>query len=123
MIGLTLIPSETLLFQMKSIDRVIALDESSTSGLTGKICSQETKSVFIRITRIVFNSVPDSTTVVDESDQEFRSRVEKIRQLGGDTWLTMLGEIQSEDTNYSKVNKTDNNKTMFTREFAVISVT
>jgi len=46
---------------------------------------------------------PDSSARhVDESDQEYRSRVEQIRQLGGDKWLTMLGEIKTEDSQVSK---------------------
>ncbi|KAK3700686.1 hypothetical protein QZH41_004690 [Actinostola sp. cb2023] len=54
----------------------------------------------------LFNSTPDScASLLDESDLEFRSRVEKIRQLGGDKWLIMLGEIKGEDASYSQNSK------------------
>ncbi|XP_032217773.2 uncharacterized protein LOC5517346 isoform X3 [Nematostella vectensis] len=58
----------------KNVDRIIELEGSKnpTSGLTDSF-------------------------EVDESDAEFRSRVEKIRLLGGEKWLTMLGEIQSDE--------------------------
>lgn len=38
---------------------------------------------------------------MDEGDAQFRTKVEKIRQMGGDAWLTMLGEMQ--DTHVSNV--------------------
>lgn len=34
---------------------------------------------------------------MDDTDAEFRSRVEKIRQIGGDSWLKIFGEIQGEE--------------------------
>ena len=34
---------------------------------------------------------------MDDTDAEFRSRVEQIRQLGGDSWLRILDEIQGEE--------------------------
>lgn len=41
--------------------------------------------------------VADSTnSFVDDTDQEFRSKVEKIRQIGGDSWLKILDEMQGE---------------------------
>lgn len=39
----------------------------------------------------------DSNSLVDDTDAEFRSRVEKIRQIGGDSWLKIFGEIQGEE--------------------------
>lgn len=33
---------------------------------------------------------------MDDTDQEFRSKVEKIRQMGGDSWLKILDEMQGE---------------------------
>ena len=39
----------------------------------------------------------DSNSFVDDTDAEFRSRVEKIRQDGGDSWLKIFGEIQGEE--------------------------
>lgn len=46
---------------------------------------------------ILLSFSDSSTPHVDESDLEYRARVEQIRQLGGDKWLTMLGEIKAED--------------------------
>ena len=41
--------------------------------------------------------VADSTnSFVDDTDQEFRSKVEKIRQIGGDSWLKIFDEMQGE---------------------------
>ena len=43
------------------------------------------------------NCVADSTnSFVDDTEQEFRSKVEKIRQIGGDSWLKIFDEIQGE---------------------------
>ena len=39
----------------------------------------------------------DSNSFVDDTDVEFRSRVEKIRQIGGDSWLKIFDEIQGEE--------------------------
>ena len=39
----------------------------------------------------------DSNSFVDDTDLEFRSRVEKIRQIGGDSWLKIFDEIQGEE--------------------------
>lgn len=39
----------------------------------------------------------DSNSLLDDTDAEFRSRVEKIRQMGGDSWLKIFGEIQGEE--------------------------
>lgn len=45
----------------------------------------------------VSHYVTDSTnSFVDDTDQEFRSKVEKIRQIGGDSWLKILDEMQGE---------------------------
>ena len=41
--------------------------------------------------------IADSTSFVDDTDAEFRSRVEEIRQIGGDSWLKIFGEIQGEE--------------------------
>ena len=39
----------------------------------------------------------DSQSLVDESEMEFRLRVEQIRQTGGDSWLKILDEIQGKE--------------------------
>ena len=41
--------------------------------------------------------VVESGSLDAESDAEFRCRVEKMRQLGGDSWLRMYEVIQCED--------------------------
>lgn len=46
---------------------------------------------------IVVAHLTESKSSVDESDAEFRSRVEKIRQIGGDAWLTLYDEVHSEE--------------------------
>ena len=60
---------------------------------------------FLRTERAVINLIQmfaffcftDSTSLLDDTDAEFRSRVEKIRQMGGDSWLKIFGEIQVEE--------------------------
>lgn len=39
----------------------------------------------------------DSNSFVDDTDADFRSRVEQIRQIGGDSWLKIFDEIQGEE--------------------------
>ena len=39
----------------------------------------------------------DSNSFVDDTDVEFRSRVEQIREIGGDSWLKIFDEIQGEE--------------------------
>ena len=34
---------------------------------------------------------------MDDTDADFRSRVEQIRQIGGDSWLKIFDEIQGEE--------------------------
>ena len=34
---------------------------------------------------------------MDDTDAEFRSRVEQIREIGGDSWLKIFDEIQGEE--------------------------
>ncbi|XP_068712690.1 nischarin-like isoform X2 [Montipora foliosa] len=63
--------------QKKGVDRVIALD--SETELQSR------------------SSLEDSNSVVDDTDVAFRSRVEKIRQIGGDSWLRILDEIQGDE--------------------------
>jgi hypothetical protein len=41
--------------------------------------------------------VPVSKSTTTEEEQEFRDRVERMRQLGGDAWLGLLNEIQNEN--------------------------
>ncbi|XP_028398133.1 nischarin-like [Dendronephthya gigantea] len=45
------------------------------------------------------------TTDTDEG-KEFRDKVDKIRKLGGDDWLTLLNEMQSEHKHPGKTNST-----------------
>ena len=45
----------------------------------------------------MFAFFTDSNSPLDDTDAEFRSRVEKIRQIGGDSWLKIFDEIQGEE--------------------------
>ena len=53
-----------------------------------------------------YSTLPDTTSLLDECDAEFRTKVEKIRQMGGDAWLTMLGEMQNVDAVSLRVRRT-----------------
>lgn len=50
-------------------------------------------SVFVK----TLNFSIDSQSLVDESEVEFRLRVEQIRQTGGDAWLKILDEIRGKE--------------------------
>ena len=50
-------------------------------------------SVFVK----TLNFSIDSRSLGDESETEFRLRVEQIRQTGGDSWLKILDEIQGKE--------------------------
>ena len=51
--------------------------------------------VIIKVQMFAFFT--DSNSPLDDTDAEFRSRVEKIRQMGGDSWLKIFDEIQGEE--------------------------
>ncbi|KAK2571080.1 Nischarin [Acropora cervicornis] len=61
--------------QTRNIDRVITLDSELPTS----------------------SPVTDSQSLVDESEVEFRLRVEQIRQTGGDSWLKILDEIRGKE--------------------------
>ena len=42
-------------------------------------------------------SLPANKISITENEQEYRDRVERIRKLGGDSWLGLLNEIQNEN--------------------------
>ena len=42
-------------------------------------------------------SLPANKISITEDEQEYRDRVERIRKLGGDSWLGLLNEIQNEN--------------------------
>ena len=72
--------------------RPLPRDPPRRPGLGTRLMSREFKPR----ARVIAASGPGSSPDA-ESDAEFRCRVEKMRQLGGDRWLRMYEEIQSED--------------------------
>ena len=58
---------------------------------------ERTERAVINFMQMLAFCFTDSTSLLDDTDAEFRSRVEKIRQIGGDSWLKIFGEIQVEE--------------------------